>query len=339
MNIAILGSGSMGRTHARAFAKQAGVRVAVIASRSLAHARMLADEIGCRAVNDYGDVLRDPGIDAVSITLPTQLHAGMARDALAAGKHVLLEKPMALNVVACDALLAVRKARGQVFMIAHVLRFWPEYVTLITYVKSGALGRPYAVFARRNAAELDPATWFRDPKKSGGALLDLVVHDFDAANWLLGQPRQVSAAGCRGQSGAWDQAHVTIQYQSGHASVECNQLLPAAYPFTMELRVHCERGAAEFHFRAADGPQSPAQSSLRVYRDGNAEALPFETVNAYERQAAVFAECVHERRQPVLGTPRQARDAVAVADAAKLSLKNKQPISVATVSRRRRAAV
>jgi UDP-N-acetylglucosamine 3-dehydrogenase len=130
MKVGILGSGFMGRTHARAYAKMKGVEVAAISSRHLEKAETLASEVGGRATTDNLAIIDDPSIDAISNTLPTHLHAEYTIAALRAGKHVLLEKPFALTAVGCDDMIAAQKESGKVLLVAHVLRFWGDYVSL-----------------------------------------------------------------------------------------------------------------------------------------------------------------------------------------------------------------
>src|SRR5262245_14946088 len=109
MKIGILGSGFMGTTHARAYAKIPGVTIAAVSSRHLAKAENLAKEVAGRATTDDRSVIEDPTIDAISNTLPTHLHAEATIAALNAGKHVLLEKPLALTAAGCDGMIATAK--------------------------------------------------------------------------------------------------------------------------------------------------------------------------------------------------------------------------------------
>src|SRR3984957_14410397 len=193
MKVGILGSGFMGRTHARAYAKMKGVEIAAISSHHLEKAETLANKVGGRATNDNLAIIDDPSIDAISNTLPTYLHAEYTIAALKAGKHVLLEKPFALTAVACDGMIAAQKESGKVLLVAHVLRFWGDYVSLIDFVQSGKIGKPLSAVATRLSQLPGWADWFLNPAWSGGAVLDLCVHDFDVLNWILGQPKSVYA--------------------------------------------------------------------------------------------------------------------------------------------------
>src|SRR5581483_8683347 len=109
--------------------------------------------------------------------------------ALAAGKHVFLEKPIALTLEDADAIVAAAERSGRMLMVGLVLRFWPEYVELQRRVAAGELGRPLAVSALRLSPPADWNDWMADRSQSGGTPVDLLIHDFDQMNWLLGTPR------------------------------------------------------------------------------------------------------------------------------------------------------
>ncbi len=321
MKIGILGAGFMGSTHARAFAKMPDVQVAVVSSRSLDKASRLAQEVGARATANDWEIVEDPSLDAVSITLPTHLHPQFAIAALKAGKHVLLEKPFGLTVADCDAIMDAHRASSGILMIAHVLRFWPEYVKLVEIVHSGALGRPLSAVASRLSAPPGWADWFKDPALSGGAVLDLVVHDFDALNWVFGSPKTVYARGHQAAPGLWNDVHAIVDYGDAQGTIDGSEFLPAEYPFTCSLKIQCERGVGEFLFRAGGASiEQGGGSRLVIYEPGRAYVPEVEAGDAYERQIAYFVDCVRSRRAPSLGTPEQARLAVHLANAARRSL-------------------
>jgi predicted dehydrogenase len=309
----------MGATHARAFAKQPGVRVVGVSSQTPAKAATLAREVGAEPFADARALLDDPRVEAISVTLPTHLHREYTVAALAAGKHVLLEKPMGLTVADCDAMIEAERTSGRVLMIAHVLRFWPEYQALAAAVQGGELGRPLSASATRLITRPTWGSWFDDPAKSGGAALDLHIHDLDTLNWLLGEPRAVYARGQRGPSGAWDHMLTTVDYGAAQGMAEGSALMPASFPFTMALRVICERGAAELSFRAAGAQvDSPAEARLLAYAgDGPPRQLAVAPGDAYEREVAAFVECVRAGQPPAQGTSAQARLAVRLALAAR----------------------
>ncbi len=325
MNIGILGAGFMGVTHARGYAKIDGVKIAAISSRNLDKAKKLTDEVGGTPTTDDLAILRDPTIDAVSITLPTHLHKPMTLAALQAGKHVLLEKPFALNSADCDEMIAAWQASGKTLMIGQTLRFWPEYVAIAAFLQRGTIGKPISVVASPITQRPAWSSWFTEADKSGGAVLDLMIHDIDALNWLLGTPKSVYARGQKSEYGMWDHMLTTIDYGSASAIIEASELMPAGYPFTMSLFVLCERGRVEYFFEAGgvSVEEGSGVNTLMVYENNNAYPLTVEPAtggDAWSAEVAYFVECVRNGKLPQVGDPRQARTAVAVANAAHSSL-------------------
>ncbi len=323
MKIGILGSGFMGTTHARAYSKIPGVSVVAVSSRHLDKAEKLAKEVGARATTDDRSIIEDPSIAAISNTLPTHLHAEATIAALKAGKHVLLEKPFALSAAGCDGMITTAKETGATLMVAHVLRFWGEYVTLAEFVDSGKLGKPISAVAARLSQVPAWAGWFLNPAWSGGAVLDLCVHDFDALNWLFGAPKSVYARGRELKPGLWNDIHALVDYGSVNGVVDGSEFMPEGYPFTAGLKVLCEGGVVEFSFRAGGSSvEMGGGSTLVVHEAGKACPLTPVPGDAYENQAAYFVDCLRKGIKPALGTPEQARLAVATANAARASLES-----------------
>lgn len=321
MKIAILGSGVMGSAHARAFARLPGVEIVGVSSRSLDKARQLAAQVGAQATTDDMEWVRDPQVDAISITLPTHLHKPYTIAALNLGKHVLLEKPFGLNVAECDAMMRAWRKSGKILMLAHVLRFWGEYVTVMDLIAGGSLGKPRSAYAARLSTRPAWADWFRDPEQSGGAVLDLMIHDFDVVNAIFGKPRAVYARGRQGKRGAWDHVLASIEYTGASATVEGSVMMPGHFPFTMSLRVSAEQGTVEFSSRAGGAEiESANNAAVSVFTDSEAFKLTPAAGDAYNKQVEYFVECVRNNRQPALGTPAQARLAIAVSNAARRSL-------------------
>jgi predicted dehydrogenase len=321
MKVGILGSGFMGGTHARAYGKIKGVEVVAVSSLLPDKAQKLADEVGGRATTDNMSIIDDPSIDAISNTLPTYLHAEYTVAALKAGKHVLLEKPFALTAAGCDGMIAAQKESGQILLVAHVVRFWGEYVSLVEFVQSGKLGKPLSAVAARLSQLPGWADWFLNPAWSGGAVLDLSVHDFDVLNWIFGTPKSVFARGRELKPGLWNHVHATVDYGVAEGFVEGSEFMPKGYPFTAALKVLCEGGVIEFLFRAeGESVEMGGGNSLIVYEPGRKSALDAKPGDAYENQAAYFVDCVRKGALPTIGTPAQARLAVLTAEAARQSL-------------------
>ena len=329
MNIVVLGSGVMGQAHARAFAKIPNVRVLGVSSRHIEKANALASKVNAFATTDDLALIQHPDADAVSITLPTHLHKKFTIAALHAGKHVLLEKPFGLNTAECDAMMLAHKASRKLLMVAHVLRFWSDYVAVTGLIRSGVLGKPRSAEATRLSARPQWAQWFRDPKLSGGAVLDLMIHDFDMLNALFGAPRKIFARGRKSKQGAWDDVSALVEYANASATVRGSVMMPRQFPFTMSLKVLCERGAVEFAYRAGGAEiDTGSSSTFKVFTDDSAYALETDVYDAYDRQAEYFAECVRHNKKPSLGTPQQARLAIALANAACKALDTNKTVTL-----------
>src|SRR5262245_16499397 len=199
LRVAVVGAGFMGGVHARAYARLAGVEVAAIVSRGAERGRALAAELGAAHLTDLAPVLDDPTVAIVDVCYPSHAHEALAVAALAAGKNVLVEKPLALSLAAAERILAAWRASGRMLMVGHVLRFWPEYVALAEVVASGRIGRPLAVNGYRLTSRPPDRDVFKSFELTGGAVVDLQIHDHDQLNIHLGQPRAVYCQGWRGE--------------------------------------------------------------------------------------------------------------------------------------------
>jgi predicted dehydrogenase len=315
--LALLGSGFMGTTHAACYAA-IGADVKVVAGHD---AERVAEPLGARAVTTWEAALELPGIDAVDVCLPTPLHREVAERSLAAGMHVLIEKPIALSLEDADAIGAA--ADGRVLMVGHVLRHFPEIVELRRVVGSGALGRPLAASATRLSAPPDWNDWMLDEARSGGTLVDLAIHDFDVLAALLGPCARVHARAVAGRR------HVTVlaEHERGEGLVEASHAMPASYPFTATLRVLCEHGVAEHRFvaGAADEVDAAVVSALTISpADGEPRRFS-EAGDPWRAQIEHFLDCVETGAEPRDGTFAQARAALAVALAARRSLESGLP--------------
>jgi len=159
--------------------------------------------------SDFNEMIKMPGLDAVSIALPTFLHLPMALTALKNGKHVLVEKPMAMNAAEGEAMASAAKAAGKNLMVSLNQRFDPDVQFLKRYIDQGNLGEIYFVRTlwRRPLGGLPSPTidrptgtytgrnWFNEASKGGGALRDLGAHVIDVAMWLMGFPELLDATG------------------------------------------------------------------------------------------------------------------------------------------------
>jgi len=234
VRIGLIGCGFMGLTHLKAYRQIEGAEIAAICDAFRlppdGDFSGISGNIGesdniklnmtkVKAFTDYRDVLADPDIDLVDICVHTVLHAEIAIAALRAGKHVICEKPMARTSAEAREMVKAAQNSPGFLMPAMCIRFWPEWAWLKRAVDSGEYGR---ILGARFQRLSEPPGWskniFMDGKKSGGALLDLHIHDVDFVHYCFGRPESVCSTGYTKISGAID--YIVTQYRvAGGASV------------------------------------------------------------------------------------------------------------------------
>jgi predicted dehydrogenase len=325
MRVVVLGAGFMGGTHAQAWAALPDVEIAAIYAKSAGRAQPLAESLATRWTDELPPLLADASIDVVDVCLPSPLHREAAEAALLAGKHVLLEKPIALAEDDARAIVAQAEASGRAFMVAHVLRFWPEYVELNRQLATGAYGSPRSILATRRQAFPAWSDLFTRSDLTGGAVIDMMIHDYDAANWAMGQPLAVTARGQRNpRSGGFDQVQVLIDYGAGRSAlIDGGMEMPDSYPFSSRFEVLADAGALEYHFRAGGRSfeEGEGVNQLTLFPvSGDATVAAVEQGDPFAAEVAYFAECVRTGAAPTRVTPEDALLALRVALAARSSL-------------------
>jgi predicted dehydrogenase len=199
IGIGIIGCGSMGREHARNLRMLSGARLVAISDPvEDARRRLIAETAVPYAYAGYHDLLEAPDVDAVIITVPNALHRGVALAALAAGKHVLLEKPLAHSVEDGAAIVRAAEQSNKVVMLGFNHRFNPSAQALHRAIEAGRLGTLYYARARWLRREgLPPqGSWFTSKAAAGGGpLIDIGVHMLDLALHMLGYPQAITAFG------------------------------------------------------------------------------------------------------------------------------------------------
>jgi predicted dehydrogenase len=312
LRIGVAGLGFMGGTHLQAYQKVPRAEIVAVASSD---AKKLAAGLSASQGNlersggalDLGEASRyrsaeeligDPSVEAVDLCVPSYRHAPLALAVLRAGKHVLVEKPMALSAADCDAMIAASQESNRVLMVAQVLRFWPDYVEARRRVLSGELGAVKAASFRRKCATPGWSPWMRDHAKSGGGIFDLLIHDVDFAAHLLGKPKAVTAVGVEDLANGLDVVDARFEYESGiPVSISGGWHLPSEYPFSMEFSIVLEGGTLDFH---------SAQKPLTLYRkDGPAEELAFPKEDAFQSELAAFVAACERGTAPMECRPEE----------------------------------
>lgn len=193
IGVGIVGAGFVAGLHAEAMSYVPEVRVMAVASPTPGRAEAFSAHHQIpHAYSDYRSLLERKDIQMITLALPNYLHCQVTLDAAAAGKHVVCEKPMALNLAECDRMIAACKAAGVKLMYAEELLFAPKYVRARKLVEEGALGKVYMV--KQGESHSGPhADWFWNVDLSGGGvLMDMGCHSIEFARWVYGKARPVS---------------------------------------------------------------------------------------------------------------------------------------------------
>lgn len=192
----IVGAGTIAEMHAQAI-RSAGHRVVAVCDVRREAAERLAGVHGATASTDHRVLLADPTVEGVIITAPHVLHAPLALDALAAGKHVLLEKPIATTLADATALADAAARASVTLAVGHVLRFVPSHIAAHRLLRSGVIGDVRLILEKRasNYADGSRPGWFFDPAIAGGGIvLNVGTHAIDRIQWFADASiRRVSA--------------------------------------------------------------------------------------------------------------------------------------------------
>lgn len=230
--VGLAGFGFVGRLHFEAFSKLDDVQIVAVSCGR-------PGPEGVRRYQGPFALVQDTEVDAVVIALPTHLHIPVATAAVSAGKPVLIEKPLALNVDEAKDLAALASTANVPVQIAHVLHHTQQPSELATMLRSPEFGAPVHLAFTRECPAPEWSAWIRDPTLSGGALYDLMIHDIDFVHSIYGMPDQVFADAVESDPGALDHVTVILSYggsQPFRISITGSWRLPASYPFTARSR-------------------------------------------------------------------------------------------------------
>jgi predicted dehydrogenase len=319
IQIGIVGIGFMGMIHYLAAQKLKGAKVTAICSRD--KKKLAGDWRGIRGnfgppgekmnlkkVRQYEHfeaMLADPEIDLIDACNPTHVHPQTAIQALEAGKHVLVEKAIALSAADADAMLAAAKKSGKLLMVAHVLPFVPEFAFAVEAVRSGKYGKLLAATFQRVISKPDWSADIGDAAKTGGPAVDLHIHDTHFIGLLCGVPSQVFATGVVEKGTV---VHLTTQYLygSGGPSVTCTSgaLTMKARPFVHGFEIFLEHATLVY-----DGTR-PLQLLLANGKTKEPVKAGGDVLKAFTTEIQTAVNVVGSGKEPDLLSAKLARDAL-----------------------------
>lgn len=328
MRVAIVGTGFMGGVHAEAWS-HTPARLIAFVGKPGAQGEALAGKYAARFVADLDAVLAD--VDVVDICTPTHLHPEFTLRAAAGGRHVICEKPLALTVAECQAMIRACHVAGVRLLVAQVLRFFPEYKLARTLVARGEIGPPAVLRLSRATFRPHKAdNWFVDASRSGGMILDLMVHDFDYARWVAGDVVRVFAKAARTspESDGIDHALAILTHRSGALShVEGSWAFPPPV-FRTHLEIAGGSGLIEF-----DGPATTAvEVHLRDEEGAAGSEVPLPTSPLLESPFAAQLRAFHDALVQGSEPPVSAEDGLAAVQIARAAIESAQrgvPVEIA----------
>ena len=237
-----------------------------------------------------------------------------------AGKHVLVEKPLARNMADAMELAKLAEQASTVVMPAMCMRFWPGWDWLKQVVAEQRYGKVYAAHFRRVTSH-PGGPFYSSGEQAGGALLDLHIHDTDFVQWCFGVPATVRTFGYTKITGEPD--HVFTHYLYGDGPVVTAEgcwAFAAGFGFQMQFTVNCESATLVF-----DIGQTPA---LRVIQNGKSEAVELDSGMGYDHEIAYALSCVKSGAKPTTVTPRDAANSVAIVTAERESMLSGKDVAV-----------
>ena len=321
VRIGLAGIGFMGMIHYLAARNLKGARVTALCSRdpkklsgdwrdiqgNFGPRGEIMDLSGIKKYDRLEALLADPDIDLVDICNPTHLHPETAIKALRAGKHVLVEKAIALTPEDADAMLRAAAEARRLLMVAHVLPFFPEFAYAADAIRSGRHGRMLGGHFKRVIAQPDWSAEIGDAAKTGGPAVDLHIHDTHFIGLVCGVPRQVSATGIE-DKGAVQYLTTLYLYGAGGPAVSCSSgaVAQKGRPFVHGYEIYLEK--ATLVYESGTAPLTVLTADGKVEQPALAGGDDATTAFTREIQAAV--DGVSAGKEPDLLSGQLARDAL-----------------------------
>ena len=330
VRIGIAGLGFMGVTHYRSYKKIRGAKVAAVFTRDPKKLQGdwrsvggnlptpiggIEDLSGIKRYNDLDAMINDPDIDLIDVCLPSYLHYDATIKALKAGKHVFVEKPIALKIQHANRMVEVAKREGRYLMVGQVLRFFPEFAIIKQLADSGEYGRVRGAYFKRVITKPTWGGWFADPAKSGGAVIDLHIHDADFVQYLCGMPKAVFSRGLLDDKGEVEYIFTEYIYDDEDlcVSAESGTVAMPGLVFEHGYAVYFERATLRFDSLWEQPP-------ILFTADGKRRRPRLSRKDAFIAELEYAINCIQRGEEPVILSGESARNSLL------LCLKEKQSV-------------
>ena len=318
VRIAILGAGAMGAVHAAAYAGIADASVVGVFSRDPVRARTVAGLCKAQPFTDVADLIQSPDIDAIDVCLPSATHLAVVLPALAVGKHVFCESPLALALDDAQQMRDAARRADRLLQVGLLMRSVSAYAHTKAVAASGDHGRLLSLATWRLGSYLkadapDRKAHYGDPST------ELMTFDFDFIQWLMGTPQRLSASAARLPEGKPGEISALLGYDDGrHATVVASGLMPVGSPFTAGFRALFERAVFEHRTLFEGGP--PKSHFTIVDGQAVARIVPLADRNPYQVELQRFVDCIRGRDDPALLDVERAIAALVLSEATQRAL-------------------
>ncbi len=339
VRIGIVGLGFMGMIHYLAARRLRDAQVVAICSRDEAKLAgdwrsiqgnfgprgEIMDLSGIKKYRTVDEMVADPEIDLIDVCNPTHLHPETAIKALQAGKHVLVEKAIALNTAEADAMLAAAKKAGRLLMVAHVLPFFPEFAFAAQAIRGGAYGKLLGGHFKRVISKPDWSADIGDAAKTGGPAVDLHIHDTHFIGLVAGVPKQVFSVGVTSGDSV-DYLTTSYLYGPGGPAITCSSgaLTMKGRPFVHGYEIYLEKATLVY--------ESGTCPLIVLNADGTSEQPKLvggdEATTAFTAEIQAAVDGVKSGREPDLLSGQLARDALVLCHRECESVRSGKAISV-----------
>ncbi|MFY0758903.1 Gfo/Idh/MocA family oxidoreductase [Metabacillus dongyingensis] len=298
-HVLVIGAGTMGSVHASAYAKMEGVKLAGIVDIREQIGKELALSVSTNYYKTIDEAMNSvPVIDIIDVCLPTYLHKEFVMQAADLGKHVICEKPLARTKEDAQEMIAYCNEKGVKLFVGHVLRFFQEYKKSKEIVDSNEIGKPVMVRTKRGGVFPEAWNdWYADFQKSGGLVLDMVIHDIDFLRWCFGEVERVYGKSVLGRSfNRIDYALLTLRFESGViAHVEGTW---AHQGFSSSIEIVGDKGIIEYD----SSKEQSIYSQIRQKENSGGVTIPSSPLkeDPYFQELAHFLDCIENDLEPLV---------------------------------------
>jgi len=313
VNVGLLGSQFVATIHAESFAGLPGADVLAVASPTPGHAEALADKHGiAHSFTDYHKLLEMDEIDVVVVAIPNDLHCQATCDAASAGKHVICEKPLCMNLAEADQMIETCRKANVKLMYAEELCFTPKYVRMKQLFDEGALGRPHLLKqSEKHDGPHAPHFWDID-RSGGGVTMDMGCHAIEFFRWMLGRPRILNVYAQMGtyvhadKTRGDDNSIIILEFDGGCVGVAEESWCKLG-GMDDRAEVHGSEGVAYadlLHGNAIETYSKPGYG-YAVEKAGDTKGWTFTIYEegwnyGFPQEMAHFVECIRDDKQPLV---------------------------------------